>query len=180
MIAALLGHPGLMPLRVEGHAQGVYDLDTALVEGAVQLPQRRLCALQEGRPGGCRPRIDSGFQCVTDRDQFLRKAFDGELAGILHLALAELAEILQFRAGAQVAVAVLGGPGFGRGQCVQAVRRSGVRWSPALGMIGFVHSCTPLKKFWRLKVPLDLTSLGAICGRSRPNLRVWRSNPRWE
>jgi len=43
-----------------------------------------------------------------DGDQFLREALDGELARIFNLALAALAEILQFRHRAQIAVPVLG------------------------------------------------------------------------
>ncbi len=51
LVPALLGHHGLMPLRIERLARRVDDLDAGLIEGAVQFLQGGLRTLQQGRSG---------------------------------------------------------------------------------------------------------------------------------
>src|ERR1700730_15516846 len=51
VLLALLDRHGLMPLRMEGLARGVDDLDSTLVESAVQLPQCGLGSFQQRRAG---------------------------------------------------------------------------------------------------------------------------------
>src|SRR5258706_16286972 len=111
MLVAALDRNGLMPLRIEGLARRVDDLDPTLVASAVPLPQCGLGSFQQGRTGSRRTGIDPGLQGIADGDQFPREALDGELARIFNLALAALAEILQFRHREQIAVPVLGSPG---------------------------------------------------------------------
>src|SRR5258707_2716823 len=142
MLLAVLDRHGLMPLRIEGLARRVDDLDPPLVESAVQLPQCGLGSFQQGRTGSRRTGVDPALKGVADGDQFMREALDGELARIFNLALAALAEILQFRHRAQIGVPVLGSPGLGRGQrrrYVRAALRAHICGNRAFGMIGFVH-----------------------------------------
>src|SRR3984893_8416313 len=88
VLLALLDRNGLMPLRIEGLARGVDDLDAALLEGAVQLPQCGLSSFQQGGAGIGGAGIDPGLQGIADGDQLLREALDGELARVFNLALA--------------------------------------------------------------------------------------------
>lgn len=112
------------------------------------LPQGGLGAFQERRARIGNPGTDPRLQGVAHRHQLLRKSLNGELARIVDLALAALAEIVQFRHGAQIAVAILGGFSLSRSQCrswVRAARPGGIRGNHPFGTIGFIHSLIPQK-----------------------------------
>src|SRR5260370_7152435 len=84
MLLAVLDRYGLMPLRIEGLARRVDDLDPTLVESAVQLPQCGLGSFQQGRTGSRRPGIDPGLQGIAAGTQFLPQASHGDLAPLFN------------------------------------------------------------------------------------------------
>src|ERR1022692_1185669 len=105
-LGALLGHHGLVPFGIKRLRDRVDDFDAGLVKGTVQLAQGRLRALEQcrARIGGAR--IDTRFERIADRHEFLGKALDRKFTGIIDVTLGALAVIFEFRDRPQIAVPI--------------------------------------------------------------------------
>ena len=140
LVAAFLGHHGLVPVRIEGLAGRIDDLDARPSRMPVAAGASVACApSSRAGPGFARApcRAMPASKRIADGDQLLGEALDRELARIVDLALGALAVILEFGHRPQVAVPVLLRLGLGSRQ---ASGRS-VRGMAARLQAGCAGSC---------------------------------------